>query len=305
VTFPRSLLSLVCVAPLAACATSFPTRPLVDLSAARDEIAAARRAGAERAAPEPLSRAEAHLEEAESLAASKGKGAAERARRAEELVRLSITEAEWAASVASSRGAPVAVVTPPCEGGVANGPDVDARLRRAREEQQRLEERAALLMKELELTETEVERTKAKVRGQTKAEASSAIAEARILLHRMADEKVRSPNLARSQELVARAEELLREGNVAGAVFFAMTAQDLVEQARKMAADPGGLEHPAPKRVYFASGKVNVRKGPALTEVVIGQIPKGSSVQARSQRGEWLLVSYGSFDGWVYGPLLR
>jgi uncharacterized protein YgiM (DUF1202 family) len=276
----------------------------VDLVPARDKIVAARESGAEQAAPDPLARSEAHLKEAESLAASQGKGAAERARDAEFLVRLSATEAEWAAAVATARSAP----PPPaarCEDTSSERADIESRAHRAEEEQRRLEEWSALLMRELELAETEVVRAKAKVSGQSKAEASSAIAEARILLRRMSDEKVKSRNMARCQELVDRAEALLEKGDVTRAVALAMTAQDLVEHTRRLATDPAALDHPPVKTAYVALGPVNIRQGPATSEPVVGQVPKGASVEGRSQRGDWLLVAYGRIEGWVYGPLLR
>jgi Bacterial SH3 domain len=296
VTFPQKLLALASTVPLAACASAPTPAPTVGLSVARARIAAARSAGAELSAPEPLSRAQSYLYEAEALvAAATGKAAADKSRQAADLARLSATEAEWTASMAAS-GSGVASLAARCD--AASVPaDPDRRLRRALEEQQRLEERAALSMKELELTETEVVRTKARVRGQTKAEASSAIAEARILLRHVSDEKVKSPSLARSHELVDRAEEWLHDGNVAGAVFFAMNAQDLVEQARRVAADPAGLDLPVAKRTYFATGPVNVRSGPGASEAIVGRVPRGALVQARSRRGDWLLVSDGTLDG--------
>jgi hypothetical protein len=297
----KPALALACVAPLAACASAPP--PVVNLVPARDKIVAARESGAEQQAPEPLARSEAHLKEAESLAATTGTGAAEKAREAEFLARLSATEAEWAESLASARKP-----TPPvarCEEPGPERSDLESRARRAEEEQRRLEEWASLLLRELEVAETEVVRTKAKVSGQSKAEASSAIAEARILLRRMSDGKVKSRNQARCQDLVERAEDQLERGDVTRAMALALTAQDLIEHTRRLAVDPAALDHPPAKTSYVAQGPVNVRQGPATSEPVVGQIPKGASVEGRSQRGEWLLVTYGQIEGWVYGPLLR
>ena len=303
----KPTLALAWIASLAACASSPAPRPAVDLAAPRDKIAAARRSGAEQAAPEPLARAEAHLEEAESLAATQGKGAAQKARDAEALARLSATEAEWATALATARSPrpPASVAAARAEDTGPERADLESRARRAEEEQRRLEEWSALLMRQLELAETEIVRTRAKVRGQTKADASSAIAEARILLRRMADDKVRSRNMARCQELVDRAESLLQGGDITRAVALAMTAQDLVEHTRRLAADPSALDRSPAKAAYVAPGTVNVRQGPATSEPIVGQVPKGASVGARSQRGDWLLVTYGSVEGWVYGPLLR
>lgn len=264
----------------------------------------ARNAGADKKAPEPLSRAEAHLKEAESITSGPGGLDPGAAQEAQALARLAATEAEWAASVATApaAAAPARRVEEP---GPSRG-DLEARLRRAEEEQRRLEERVGLLLKELELTETEVVRTKAKIKGQTKAEASSALAEARILLRRMADEKVRSSNLLRCQELLDRAEQLLAEENYGGAAFFAMTAQDLVEQTRRLANDPAALDRSAPKKTYVvASDTANLRKAPGLTEPIVGQVPRGASVDASVVRGDWVRVTYGEADGWIYRPLLQ
>lgn len=296
-----ALASLVLVA---GCASRGGPPPKVDLSSARDAIGVARNAGADKKAPEPLSRAEAHLKEAEELASGSGGRDAGAAQEAQALARLAATEAEWAASVAAT---PVAAVPARRveEPAPARG-ESEARLRRAEEEQRRLEERVGLLLKELELTETEVVRTKAKIKGQTKAEASSAIAEARILLRRMADEKVRSSNLLRCQELLDRAEQLLTEENYGGAAFFAMTAQDLVEQTRRLANDPAALDRSAPKKAYVvASDTANLRKAPGVTEPIVGQVPRGASVDASVVRGDWVRVRYGDSDGWIYRPLLQ
>lgn len=109
-----------------------------------------------------------------------------------------------------------------------------ARLRRAGEEQKKLEEKLAVLHRDLEATETEVIRTKAKLKGiETKAEASSAIAEARILLLRRNDEKKRTADIARAEEKLERAERQLRDGNFGAAVFFALQAQELLENGAK------------------------------------------------------------------------
>jgi Bacterial SH3 domain len=289
---------------LGGCASHGGPPPKLDFTPAQAAIDAARQAGADTKAPEPLGRAEAHLKEAADLASASGTRDADAAQAALALVRLAATEAEWAASVATAP--PPVVATPHVEEPAAARVDIEARVRRAEEEQRRLEERVGLLLKELELTETELVRSKAKVKGQTKAEASSAVAEAQILLRRMADEKMRSPNLVRCQELLDRAEQLLRDENYGGAAFFAMTAQDLVEQTRRLATDPTALDRPAPKRTYVvASDMVNLRKAPGTTEPVVGHAPRGASVEASVVRGDWIRVTYGATDGWIYRSLLQ
>jgi len=102
-----------------------------------------------------------------------------------------------------------------------------ARLRKAEEDQRRLEDRIELLQRDLEVTETELIRSKARLKGnETKAEASAAVAEAQILAGRLAQDKTRASTLARTRESLAKAEEQLGLGNYGAAIFFALKAQD-------------------------------------------------------------------------------
>ena len=115
--------------------------------------------------------------------------------------------------------------------GVAPGATGDrslsARLRRAEEEQRRLEDRIELLQRDLEVTETELIRSKARLKGnETKAEASAAVAEAQILASRLAEDRTKASTLARCRESLAKAEEQLGLGNFGAAIFFALKAQD-------------------------------------------------------------------------------
>ncbi|MFI5184693.1 MAG: hypothetical protein ACHQNV_09855, partial [Vicinamibacteria bacterium] len=280
-----ALPALVGLVMLSACASSGTPPPKVDLGPAREAIEAARRVGADKKAPDPLGRAEAHLKEAEGLAAAaRNNGAAQEAA---SLGRLAATEAEWAASLASMPSpSPSPRRLDESPGAARN--ELEARVRHAEEEQRRLEERVGLLLKELELTEQEVVRTKAKIKGQSKAEASSAIAEARVLLRRMADDKGRNLNLSRCQEVLDHAEQLLSEGDFSSAAFFAMKSQEMMEQARRLANDPAALDAPAPKKTYVvASDSANLRRAPSTTEPIVGQAPRGATVDARVVRGEW------------------
>ena len=95
----------------------------------------------------------------------------------------------------------------------------------------RQEERITLLLRDLELTETEIIRTKARLKGlETKAEASSAIAEARILVGRL-DRRTRTATLASAQQAIAKAEQLLQQENYGAALFFATKAQQIARAA--------------------------------------------------------------------------
>jgi hypothetical protein len=89
-----------------------------------------------------------------------------------------------------------------------------AELVRAEDERRRLEERVAVLQRDLDLTEDEVVRTKAKLKGlETKAAASSALAEAHIMMRRLAEDHARPALLSRCQELLDRAEQQISDEN--------------------------------------------------------------------------------------------
>jgi hypothetical protein len=289
-----------------ACATAKPAAPTrVDLEPARQAVESARRAGASEKAEPVFTKALGHLNEAETLTSSPpDKEGGERSREAEGLARLALAEAECAESMAHLTTTPAHVET------TTSPPDTEklrAQLRHSEEEQRRLEERVALLQRDLDVTETEVIRTKAKLKGnETKAEASSAIAEARILMRRLADEGSHSPNVARFQELLDRAEQQLKEENFGAAAFFATKAQELLESTRRGNVAALEQDRAAPKEQYVTkSGGANLRRGPALGEPVVGKIPAGASVVAVAIRGDWLKVKYGELTGWAFRPLFE
>src|SRR5262245_37181400 len=294
------------VLPLAGCASS-GTASKVDLTPARDAVENARKAGAPERAPETFTRAQGHLNEAEALADGKGRDGEDRVRQAEALSRLARAEAECATSIAGLVQPEPSVQAEASRSASAPESDLEARLRRANDDQQRLEARVALLLKELEITETEVIRTKAKLKGlETKAAASSAIAEARILMKRVANDKSQTLDLTRCQQLLDRAEQQLAVDNFGAAAFFAMKAQDLLDETRRARADPAALDRPAPQKTYTVQGEsVNIREGPSTTDPVIGRAAKGTVLEASVLRGDWVQVNQAGLSGWVYLPLLR
>ena len=294
----RCLVSVLAL-PLGACATAGPAplRVQVDLEPARKAVEEARQAGAPERAQEPFAKAEGHLKEAEGLNAAGG----EKAREADWLGRLAVVEAQLAAAMAHLSGTDARV------GERAAAQETDrlaTRLRKANDEQRRLEEKVASLAQALELTEKEVIRTKARLKGnETKAEASSAIAEARILLRRMSDEKGRSAAaLARGNEDLTKAEGQLKDENFGAAVFFAMRAQESALKAQETArpSDTTETERVAPKKTYMVkTATANIRRGPATSEPIVAKAPKGATLEASAVRGDWIRVSYQGKTGWV------
>jgi len=224
------MVSVVVSLAMGACATA-KTRPgaRVDLSAPQQAVEAARKAGAAAKAPEMFKQAERHLREAQSAAAAKDLSP-EQSARAQGLGELAATEAHCAITL-TRLAAPAqdrTARTPPADVERAN-----TRVKKLEEDNRRLEERIALLLHDLDVTETEIIRTKARLKGiETKAEASCAIAEARILMGRL-DSKANSATLSMCEDSLAKAEKQLQQENYGAALFFAMKAQDAATKAQE------------------------------------------------------------------------
>ena len=229
------LLALLSPLAFAACASAkVRPAPRVDLSGARQAVEGARKAGASVKAPDVFKQAERHLAQAEALAGAKDPGP-ETSIRAEGLGELAAAEAHCATTLARLADSAEKAEKP----AKASEPErTGPRLKKAEEDNRRLEERIALLLHDLEITETEVIRTKARLKGiGTKAEASSAIAEARILMGRL-DPRTSAATLSRCEESLAKAEKQIKEENYGAALFFAIKAQDVATKARE-SPDPG------------------------------------------------------------------
>src|SRR6266446_4516642 len=177
------ILHALAVASLAASLAACGGRIKVDLDPARAAVAEAREAGAPTRSPEAFTRAEGDLQRAEALAA--GREVRRDRRGAQRAADLAVAEAHCATALSRSVHEVEQVTSKAAAAAAANTAETDrlsGRLRKAEEDQKRLEDKLAALARDLEVTETELIRTKARLKGnETKAEASAAIAEARIL----------------------------------------------------------------------------------------------------------------------------
>lgn len=300
----KTVLGLSLGLALGACATTAGVAPKVDLTPAREAVETARKAGASERAPETFTRAQGHLSEAESLAAAQGTQPRDRALQAESLARLAVAEAQCAAAMAKL-GEPQAAAQQAAAATTVEVEKLASKLRKAEDDQHRLEDKIGVLQRDLEMTETEIIRTKARLKGtETKAEASSAIAEARILMRRLSDEK-KTASLARCQELIAKAEQLLKEDNYGAAAFFAFKAQDTAIKAQETPSTEGPEVSPPQKRYVVKAAVANIRKGPGTAEPIVATAPQGASLEALALRGEWLKVGFGKVTGWVHRSLVQ
>jgi SH3 domain-containing protein len=300
----RLVLALTLVAA-AGCATKQVAPPAaqpVDLKAARDALELAREAGADERAPDSFGRAQGHLNEAEALAVDVASH--DSRRQSEWLGRLATVEAQCSMQIAQQQEQESdqrSLTTQEVE-------KRNEKIRRHEGDQRRLEEQVALLKRELDFTETEMIRTKARLKGiETKAEASSAIAEGRILLGRMIEEKgSRSQDVQRAQEALQRAETLLREENFGAAIFFAQKAQDAAMKAHELRSAQSESERPAPSASYLVKAPTaNLRKGPGTTEAVVARVVKGTQLKASVMRGDWIRVEHAGATGWIHRSLVE
>jgi SH3 domain-containing protein len=298
--FP-AIAAVALAAPVLGCAG----RVNVDLDAARAAVKEARDADAPARAADSFARAEGHLQEAEKL--SEGREGHHDRRGAARAADLAVAEAHCATALSKSVRQVEVVTTKAAAAAAANTAETDrlsARLRKAEEDQKRLEEKVSALARDLEVTETELIRTKARLKGnETKAEASAAIAEARILAGRVAEDKTRTSDLARTQESLGKAEEQLTAGNYGAALFFATKAQD---QTMRPAEDDGhGAPVPVPATSYVVRSVARLRKGPDLSEAIVGRVPAGVRLARQAVSGDWVKVTYGGVTGWVHSSLLQ
>ena len=290
------LLAVALGAAAVACATA-PKPRAVDLQPARQALEEARAEGAAERAPQTFHRAEGELSEAERLVAQRGPEAP-----------LAAVEAEWAARLALAEARCAAREAPATAGPTEELRRLEARARRSEEEQHRLEEQIALRQRELEVTETELIRTKARLKGlETRPEASSAIAEARILVKRL-ESPGRSATLRAAEESLEKAETLLQQDNYGAALFFALKAQDMVAKAveSRAAGDAAEPERPAPQATYeVAVASANIRQAPSMQAQVLAEVKRGTRLNALAVRGPWLKVSHQDVTGWVSLRLVR
>jgi Bacterial SH3 domain len=299
------LLSSGSIAVLVALGGCVSAPPEVDLAPARKAVEEARARAASAEAKECLARAEQDLAGAEKLASTSG---AEERSRAAVLASAAVAGAACVDRLevqARRLGVPAGQPAAAATGGSGEPEKLRARLRRAAEDQRRLEEMVAVLQADLETTENELIRTKAKLKGiETKAEASSAIAEAQTLVLRSGEDKVRPTNAARAREKLGLAESQLRAGNYGAAVFFALQAQDLLEKSgRTRATSPP--ESPPAGAVVVKASSANVRSEPRRDAPVIARLPRGTSVVPLAEEGKWTRVEVEGRTGWIANSLIR
>jgi hypothetical protein len=157
---------------------------------------------------------------------------------------------------------------------------------------------------DLEEAEASIVAIESGLRGElSRADAVSAVAEARIAVDRSADAAAwRSEQIREAREKVDEADRQLREGRIGSAIFFASRArrvsQDLLEEASLVARS---------RNVRFVIGRrVNLRAGPSTEDPVLTVLLRGEPVFSERAADTWQLIrTPAGRVGWVHGDLLR
>lgn len=165
------------------------------------------------------------------------------------------------------------------------------------------EREIARLREDLARAEASIVAMESGLRGsQSRADAVSALAEARIALDRVSRRVPwRRDRVEEARAKLAEARRQLDLDHVGSAVFFASRAQGITEslaQEAELVAGWPGL------RVVSAE-RVNLRSGPSLKHPVLAVLEHETPVLPERGEGDWALVRTPSGQvGWVHAPLL-
>jgi hypothetical protein len=183
------------------------------------------------------------------------------------------------------------------------GSEVEVYRRAEAERLEFFEREIARLREDLARAEASIVAMESGLRGsQSRADAVSALAEARIRLDRVSRRVPwRRDRVEEARGKLAEAQRQLDLDHVGAAVFFASRAQgiseSLAQEADLVAGWPG-------LRVVSAE-RVNLRSGPSRDQPVLAVLEHETPVLPERGEGEWTLVRTPSGQvGWVHAALL-
>lgn len=184
--------------------------------------------------------------------------------------------------------APAALVAPPAAAPVAHEPAPEIRRRADADRLRALEREVDRLRADLRAAEETLLAVESGMRGaQGRAEAVSALAEARIQVDRAARRAPWRPEAAaEARAKLAEAERELAANHVGSAVFFVSRARRIAEslgaEVERVASDPNAG--------FVRGDRVNLREGPTPLARVIETLPAALPVFVEGREGDWSLV---------------
>ncbi len=169
---------------------------------------------------------------------------------------------------------------------------------------QALERKVARLSSDLAEAESAMVAIESGLRGaQTRADAVSALAEARISVERARTSTPwRGAEIAEVTNKIEEAERQFQAGNPGSAVFFASRAQRIADSLDQEARRVAG----AKEARIVTSPRVNLRAGPSTTDSVLAVLSEATPVLPQRSAGEWVLVrTPDGIAGWIHASLLE
>jgi len=136
----------------------------------------------------------------------------------------------------------------------------------------------------------------------TRADAVSALADARILVARAAQQAPwRADSIRRARDKLDEAERHIGENYFGSAVFFTARgrrlAEEVLAQVQALRADPSIR--------FIRPDRANVRGSPSLDAEVVVVLERGTPVTVRGRENGWVqIVTRDDAGGWIYGELL-
>ncbi len=167
-----------------------------------------------------------------------------------------------------------------------------------------LSREVARLRADLHRAEEALVKVESGMRGSyTRANAISALAEARILVRRAAQRTPwRTAETLEAEKKLEEAERQVQQGSPGAALFFVYRARRIAElgllEAKAVSEQPDA---------YFVVGsRVNLRAGPTTDDRVLRVLGKATPVFGERRQDDWMLVRVISGSaGWVHQSLIR
>lgn len=136
----------------------------------------------------------------------------------------------------------------------------------------------------------------------TRADAVSALADARIVVTRAAHQAPwRRASIERAREKLAEAERHIEEEYFGSAVFFTVRgrriAEEILSSARSLRDDPDTR--------YVSVDRANVRAHASMNADIVTVLEQGTPVQIRGKNENWVqIVTLDNEGGWIHRSLL-
>jgi hypothetical protein len=194
--------------------------------------------------------------------------------------------------------------SPPQEPNAAAEIEVEVLERAQRERREYLEREVVRLREDLQQAEDSIVQLESGLRGpQRRADAVSAVAEARIALDRVsAGVPWRRDRVAEARSKLEEADRQLASDHLGSALFFAARAQRITDSLR---AETQQVAKWSDRRV-IRGDRVNLRSAPSQTASVVETLAAETPLYPERSLDEWTLVrTPDGRVGWVHRKLLK